>query len=326
MLRQALFDAAEKQGQKEDEEAQQAQTTLTTPSDAESTPLTGNKARDHHESLYGATSSLTRMQSTEEEGTSTADSHPTLADATARKPRSTSSLGTTEQEQQGELYSDDDDDGDYLTEDDDDEEDDDEDTLEDEMERNLAQKIWDWIKAFVRLVANVENLWDTPPNSPQLSPNTSTSSSSLRHQQHRRRNNLVVLFWFVVLASSYAGERSTFKLLVDRSGPFRLVSVQLVTFCHAVLLGLGLLGSNYVRLRQPNPEASMPLGVPLVDVGLMALLDTVTVLLVFITGLHVSPTLTVLLVQFQIPLTAFLSQFMHPDGQWTCCRPEESSQ
>jgi hypothetical protein len=51
----------------------------------------------------------------------------------------------------------------------------------------------------------------------------------------------------------------------------------------------------------------------------MALLDTVHMLLVFLTGIHVAPTLTVILVQFTLPLTALITQFVHPDGRVKRC-------
>jgi hypothetical protein len=126
-----------------------------------------------------------------------------------------------------------------------------------------------------------------------------------------------VLFWFVILAMSYAGERSSFKLLVDKAGPFRLFAVEMVTGTHALILGLILLIGYFVGHTQQIKR----LGVPIIDVGLMALLDTVTLLLVFLTGWGVPPTLTVILVQFILPLTAFLTQFVHPDGYFSCNRP-----
>ena len=51
----------------------------------------------------------------------------------------------------------------------------------------------------------------------------------------------------------------------------------------------------------------------------MALLDTFHLLLVFLTGRYVCPTLTVILVQFTLPLSAFLTQFVHSDGRCAQC-------
>jgi CRT-like, chloroquine-resistance transporter-like len=50
----------------------------------------------------------------------------------------------------------------------------------------------------------------------------------------------------------------------------------------------------------------------------MALLDTFHLLLVFLTGRYVCPTVTVILVQFTLPLSAFLTQFVHSDGRCSC--------
>jgi CRT-like, chloroquine-resistance transporter-like len=180
------------------------------------------------------------------------------------------------------------------------------------------------------------------------------------YNTNRRRNNTVVLFWFVVLAASYAAERSTFKLLVDQVEPFRLVSAQYVTAIHAILVCTGIAlerfycstsstststntsptfsstasattsasstqGFNISRRQhehhlqdQQFAMWKLPLGIPYVDVGFMAILDSITLLLLFLSGSHVPPLCTVILIQFTIPLTAFLTQFIHPDGRFHC--------
>ena len=109
--------------------------------------------------------------------------------------------------------------------------------------------LWETAKSFLRLVLDVENLWDSPSqnNTPEIS----------------RRNHYIVFFWFFILASSYAMERSTFKLLVDRSGPFRLFAVEMITFIHALMIGAGMLISAFMR----KDFRFRTLGIPVVDVG-----------------------------------------------------------
>ena len=197
-----------------------------------------------------------------------------------------------------------------VDEDDDEEDDDDDYLLEWDQETSsvtdLPQTIWNKLKTCFLVVANVENLWDSPHD-----------TEARMGQEGYRDSTLIVLFWFVVLATSYACERSSFKLLVDRAAPFRLFAVEMVTGVHALILGLTMVIKSCV---QPA-TARLGLGIPVVDVALMALLDTATLLLVFLSGYHVPPTLTVILVQFTLPLTALLTQFVHPDGRFHCCRP-----
>jgi hypothetical protein len=172
---------------------------------------------------------------------------------------------------------------------------------------SVLEKMWQGAKSSFTIVANVENLWDTPPEQRQ------TEAGRSRHNTSRA--NSVVAFWFIVLATSYAGERATFKILIDRAGPFRLFAAEMVTCSHAIMLGIIMIISYMTKQISIHS-----LGVPVVDVGLMALLDTVSLLLVFLTGYHVPPTLTVILVQFTLPLVAFLTQFVHPDGRCSCRR------
>jgi hypothetical protein len=225
---------------------------------------------------------------------------------------------------------DDEDDEDEEEEEDYDDDDDVEYWQEDDARReSLLGRIWGGIKSVVLVVANVENLYDS--DSFHQSPYWSNNP------QLARRNSLIVFFWFVVLATTYTCERSTFKLLVDRAGPFRLFAVQMVTATHAILLGTGMLLSclitklsnnnnrnrrshqaSFLEMSNISDNGRLPLGIPIVDVGVMALLDVVNLLLVFLTGIHVPPTLTVILVQFTLPLTAFMTQFTHPDGKCSC--------
>ncbi|KAL3945520.1 MAG: hypothetical protein SGBAC_000419 [Bacillariaceae sp.] len=167
------------------------------------------------------------------------------------------------------------------------------DNLSEGSDVGFLTRFWKATKEITVLIVNVDNLWDSP----------TTRNVS-------RRNKAVVFFWFFILSFFYTTERTIFKFLVDRAGPFRLFAVELVAASHALMVGIGMLISAISR----KDFAMSSLGIPIIDVGLMALLDTVHMILVFITGIHVSPTLTVILVQFTLPLTAFITQVVHPDG------------
>ena len=99
-----------------------------------------------------------------------------------------------------------------------------------------------------------------------------------------RRNRTAAIFWFVFLITSYASERSTFKLLVDRVVPFRLFSAELILGAHALLTGMGMLVGSWMSMRRDdnngrggkgggggefdaNVLGGFGLGLPLADVG-----------------------------------------------------------
>lgn len=180
------------------------------------------------------------------------------------------------------------------------------DTIRRRRSSNAAIHAWTMFKGCLTVVINVENVWDSPTTS--------------QGREIRRRNHYVILFWFFILAISYTAERVSFKLLVDRSGPFRLLAVEAVAFVHALMVGGGMLAFAISR----KDFSMQPLGIPLVDVGLMALLDTLSMMLVFVMGYHVAPPLTVILVQFTLPLTALISQVTHPDGYFNSATENSS--
>lgn len=359
MLRQALVDAAEAAREETADESTQLLPVVETSNSNPGDPKTSA-------STYGTTSATGEA------------SKPARANESVVSSRNEEERALLCSDEEGEELADDDEDSlyqDFL-----DTEEDEEDQTRQPLPPSRMEQLWTRIKSLFRVVANVDNLWDSPPP-PSLSDyddeednngNETTdvrnfsneNVSTSRNHRRRRRQRLsyyyypqkyLVLFWFVVLALSYAGERSTFKVLVDRAGPFRLFSVQMLTGSHALILSLGMAMAYYTQVRQKdarqqhasnhhyhNPGVSrtasgtpvtniapsamlLPLGVSLVDCVLMAVLDTVTLVLVFLTGEHVPPTLTVILVQFTIPLAAFLSQFIHPDGRWTFCKPDRTA-
>ena len=82
------------------------------------------------------------------------------------------------------------------------------------------------------------------------------------------RNRTAAIFWFIFLSTSYASERSTFKLLVDRVGPFRLFSAELILGSHALFTAMGMLIGHFFRKEKKEHEGNtFGLGIPLADVG-----------------------------------------------------------
>lgn len=201
-----------------------------------------------------------------------------------------------------DLIDEEDDEFDMEEEEEDPEEGDDGDILDDEDDESLTQasstynnngrrrrsttcfrKLMKQLKIICLNVIDVENVWD--------SPNVS------------RKRKIGVIFWLSALALSYATERSTFKILVDHAGPFRMFAAEAISALYATILGLTMLCKAFA---QGSFECNA-LGFPLADVGVMAILDSVQLLLCVISGSKIPPVYLVLLVQMNIPVTIALS-------------------
>lgn len=184
--------------------------------------------------------------------------------------------------------------------------------------RKLARKV----RAVAVIIADVDNVWDSPENSAGSSNNSSNRSRRANNNNggnrmvydvitggtSQIRNRTAAIFWFIVLSISYASERSTFKIMVDRVGPFRLFSAEIILGLHVIFSSLAMIFWNIFWNKDEKGSSygsGFGLGLPLADVGLMAILDTVYLLVGVISGAHVPPVLTVILVQAVIPLTAW---------------------
>ena len=203
---------------------------------------------------------------------------------------------------------------------------------------NPILKLYRLVKDAVILVTNTDDVWDSPafendhgyPQRPRGGSIHSYSSESvmLRRQrigQQRAaqeipslsvekrvtfRHKLGVLFWFLVLAIFYALERCSFKVMVDRMGPFRMVvGGEVVVAVHALITGTWI-GLRWLCKKSKRNTTMLPLHICL----FMAMLDTVQLLLVVISGSHVPPTLTAIIVHVTIPLTTFINHLTGPNG------------
>jgi hypothetical protein len=105
----------------------------------------------------------------------------------------------------------------------------------------------------------------------------------------------------VVLCFATTVERVSFKMLVDRVVPFRYLLVVLMVLIEALLLGV------VVRLKSCHgslvPDAA---SFPRKKLLVMALLDLTKDLMMILSGAFVPPSLTVLLMQGQLPVSMLL--------------------
>ena len=158
--------------------------------------------------------------------------------------------------------------------------------------RRHVNRIGATIRAGAVILADVDNVWDSP-DANLTRRNSLTNYGTIDCDDNSRisnptrasviynavtgttaptRNRAAVLFWFLLLSLSYASERSTFKLLVDRVGPFRLFSAELIVGGHAVLLSFIVLVGEEWRRRQKKDEGhdflvANGLPIPLADIG-----------------------------------------------------------
>ena len=194
------------------------------------------------------------------------------------------------------------------------------------------------IRDAVILITNTDDVWDSPAfeeNQRDRSGSFQSISSGGTYQRRqifaRQMNDppslsseeprvtlshkFVVFFWFLILAFFYGLERFSFKVLADRMGPFRLVvGGEIVLMMHALMAGsFVLLRWIFSRKSNSKPASKMAM-LPISEIGFMAILDTVQLLLLAISGSHVAPTLTAIIVHVSIPMTTYFNHVTGPNG------------
>uniref|UniRef100_A0A7S3QAP5 Uncharacterized protein n=1 Tax=Chaetoceros debilis TaxID=122233 RepID=A0A7S3QAP5_9STRA len=198
-------------------------------------------------------------------------------------------------------------------------------------------KLYDLVKDAVILITNVDDVWESPAynrrnvtldRSGSMRSIQSVSSGSTMHHGRNLiqnsehtvpslmqeptvslRHKIGVMFWFLLLVSCYALERCSFKILSDRMGPFRMVvGGEIVLAIHFLVIAVW----KTLRWLCKRPmKITLGTGMlPLPDIGLMAVLDTIQLLLVVTSGSHVAPILTAILVHVTIPLTTSIQQLL----------------
>ena len=181
--------------------------------------------------------------------------------------------------------------------------------------------------------------WESPDVRRSYDATNGRSGNNNHLYSSTTRHRIAVMFNCFLLVIAYSTERASFKVLVDKAGPFRLLSAEIITGLHALVLGLGMATGKAARYfaarnkaaksssgsstsqpqhhhRPPDSAVSKGVGVPLADLGLMAVLDTAHLLLSVISGSIIPPVLTVILVQLTIPLAVYATEFLHPKGRF----------
>lgn len=186
-----------------------------------------------------------------------------------------------------------------------------------------VMKLYVLVRDAVILITDTDAVWDSPAYAKRPRSGSIQSYSFTGEKHVTFRHKVVVLFWFIVFITFYAIERFSFKVLVDRMGPFRMVvAAELVLGVHGALGGGWALLRYLCKKKKSRKPGFM---IPLADIGLMAVLDTVQLLLVVISSSHVAPTLTGIIVHVTIPFTTSIRALFHPmenkatnqDGQET---------
>ena len=106
----------------------------------------------------------------------------------------------------------------------------------------------------------------------------------------------------VGLCAVTTSERVAFKMLIDRVVPFRFLVLVLVVLFEALALMAVVSAKGWAGTAAPSPT-----GFPRRKLLIMAALDLTKDLMMVLTGAFVPPTLTVMLLQCQIPISMGLA-------------------
>jgi hypothetical protein len=132
-------------------------------------------------------------------------------------------------------------------------------------------------------------------------------------QRPSKETTMMALCMGVVILTS-AGERASFKMMIDAMKPFRFFLTQLITLIYVPIMFAIV---SYKKLRTPDIQPEME-EFSKCKFAFMALLDVVHLSIVTISGGIIPAPLTVLLLQSSVPATMFVSRyFLGHQYQWT---------